>query len=305
MPIKKDLSDLPKGDRREGKLPDARPRFTGPIAEAWYEKWKETSDLAFAVEGTRIRHSWAGKCARELGYRLTDTEESNPIDIASAWTFTIGHMVHDKWQEFLQLVFPNAQIEVKGVIEEIDSSCHVDAVVTFEIEGKLWKVALELKSINGFGFKMAIGARGEAEGPRGSAIKQGALNAVAMGADELVIAYVSLENLSPREVEKLGLREPWQRFTAEWTFSREEYTAIANEEKLRLSTILAVVDAGKLPPRSIPDLPKGARVTDPKSGTWTQVDAEGAVINAGTTWQCGYCSFQTRCNADLHGEVAG
>ena len=304
MPIKNDLSGLPKGDRRQGNLPDSYPRFTGPIAEAWFEKWKETSDLAFAVEGTRIRHSWAGKCAREISYRLTDTDETEPMDLASAWTVTIGHLVHDMWQEYLQLVFPEAQIEVKGVIQEIDSSCHVDAVVTFEIEGKPWKVALELKSINGFGFKMAIGARGEAEGPRGSAIKQGALNAVAMGADELVIAYVSLENLSPREAEKLGLKQPWQRFTAEWSFDKEQFTAIANDEKVRLASILAIVDDGRLAPRAIPDLPRGARITDPTSGTWTIVDEKGGITNAGTTWQCNYCSFQSRCNADLHGETA-
>lgn len=294
MALKTDHSSMPK-PRKEGAVPDATSRFAPLLAAAWASN-VDTEERAFSIEGRRIRHSWAASCARLIGYRIRGEEPSDPMTVADYWRMGLGTKVHDLWQEILQQAFSMADVEVKVGIDEIESAGHIDAVITESMTG--YTTALELKTINGFGFKMAIGARGEAEGARWSAVVQGALNAKAVDADELVIVYLSMECLSPRELKKIGAEE-WQRFAAEWTFTREEYEPIAEAEMKRMARILEIVDAGDLPPRQIPDpeIPKGARVTDPSTGTWQQIQ-DNKIIAAGTTWHCGYCSQRSRCLAD-------
>lgn len=302
MPIRKDLSELPAGDQREGVLPDAAPRYAPVLARAW-ENTVEKGELAFAVPGTRFRHSWAGKCARELSYLTLGYEPSEPFDEATYWVFGIGKAIHELWQQRLMDAFPGCEVEVNCRIDEMDSSGHIDAVITGDNSGvgvpAGKKVALELKTINGFGFKMAIGARGKAEGPRDSAIIQGALNAHAVDADELVIVYLALENLSPREAHNKGLKEPWQRFSAEWSWTREQYEPIALAEIARVQQIHKIIDGGNLAPRLIPSLPAGAEIVDPLKGTWIQRDATGNnIAQTGSFWGCAYCSFRSQCVAD-------
>jgi hypothetical protein len=164
--------------------------------------------------------------------------------------------------------------------------------------------ALEIKTINGYGMKMAAGARGDAEGPRTSAITQGALNALAVDADELVILVLSLELMSERELAKLGPgKTEVDRFVAEWTFTREQYEPVARAEIARINKILALNDEHKLPPRVMPGLPDGARIVDPKRGAW-HVVVDGQVTQAGTHWQCAnYCRHRDRCIADGPGVI--
>lgn len=294
----KDLSHLKAPEQSAGWLPDKGAKYAPVLAQAWADELGDTS-LEFSVPESRIRHSWAGNCARSIAYEVIQREAgedlvTEPLSVADHWRFGIGTAAHEKWQEVMQTLWDEAQIEVTCSIPEVPSSGHIDLVMRDD-ERKL--VAMELKTINGFGFKMAVGARGEAEGPRSSAVTQGALNGYSLGADEVVIVYLSLENLSPRELAKIGTEE-WQRFSAEWTIPKDVFMPIAEREVKRFKKILEVVDAEALPPRAIPDLPQGARVSNPATGAWLQFDNEGAVINSGSTWHCAYCPFRSRCIAD-------
>lgn len=297
----KDLSDLPKS---HGHTPDKAPW----LAPALADKWAETVDRqepAMASEEARIRHSWAGDCARAMGYHVMDVEVSDELSVADFWRFGTGSVIHERWQEVIAVAFPSAEVEKEVVIEEIPSAGHIDLFIPGGHEPSdivlplTNSVSVELKSINGFGFKKAVGARGEAEGPRTSAVLQGSLNAHAADADEMKIVYLSLENLSPYELKKIGEHE-WQRFAAEWTYTRDEYEALAQPEIKRMSKVLEYVDAGKLPPRQVPDdsMPKGARVTDPSKGSWTLVNTDGDIIQSGRTWRCDYCPFRRLCISD-------
>lgn len=313
----KDLSDLPPAARlAHGRQPDVTPRYGILLAQAWYDQYVAdgftTKD--HAVEGTAFRNSSAGVCTRALGYDtfITQEEVSNPPTMADSWRFFLGQAVHEMLQEKLQVAYgPGAEVEVKVDMRPfgLNSSGHIDAVVrtpTGEILAshddtgdvlEMRTVAIEYKTINGFGFKMAVGARGDAEGPRTSAVLQGALNALAVDADELVIVYCSLELLSPREFDKIGGGPEHLRFMAEWTYTKDEYVPLAEAEIRRMQKVLAYSDQGLLPPRMIPGLPAGARVSDPKKGAWTVV-VDNQIKDAGTTWHCGYCRHQDRCIAD-------
>ena len=248
-----------------------------------------------AVEGTVVRHSWAGMCSRRIAYGISGYEETDPPDLAAYWRFGLGTAVHDMWQPIILKVFEGAEIEVKSQSNDLLTSGHADAVV--EVDGK--KVCLELKTINGWGFKDCVGARGPASGPKYASIVQAALNAYTLGADEMVVVLLSLENLSAREMGRLGWVESWRKFCAEWTYGKEEISVIAEAELARLGEIVGLAADGVLAPRSIPDpeLPPGAVVTDPNRGAWEVRDGE-VILDVGVTWHCNYCPMQRQCSDD-------
>lgn len=294
--IKTDLRDL--AQQEQPSHPPANEALYAPmLARAWMNT-VDTSEKAFAIEGTRIRNSWAASCARKMSYEIRGDAPSNPFDEASYHTFGIGTALHEKWQAVLLDAFPNADIEVDLDMRPhgLDASGHLDMGLP-DVDGK--RVAMELKTTGGFAFKLAVGERGAAEGPRWSAIVQGALNALAYDADEMRIVLLSLECISQKKAEQLWDGEPWRRFSAEWVFTRDEYEPIARLEIKRMNKILGFIDAGGLAPRQIPDplIPAQARIVDPAKGMWEHIQ-DGMILNAGTWWGCGYCSQRERCIQD-------
>jgi hypothetical protein len=227
----------------------------------------------------------------------------------------LGTMVHELLQEAVTRAFPGAEVEkVVGAehdeIMGLPTSGRTDLfIVTMPDETadppKVSKrVAVEIKTINGFGFKMAVGARGVPEGPRSGALFQAALNGRAHQADEVVVLVLSLECLSDRELGELvkktgGEADPIRKFVAEWSYAMSELDEMVDRELERLGKIVKLVDDEKLPPRSIPlEMPARARVTDPMKGVW-QIVADGNVMDSGTVWQCEhYCEFRDRCAED-------
>lgn len=326
--IKQDNSTLPR-EASEGNPPDATPRFGQLLAEAWSAMNDERYHQKSRTDVDRyIRLGWGGKCARDIGYRLLDVEPTNPSDMAGEWRMGLGTMVHELLQEAVMRAFPGAEVEkVVGAehdeIMGLPTSGRTDLfIVTKAAPGELRKrIAVEIKTINGFGFKMAVGARGTPEGPRTGALFQAALNGRAHQADEVVVLVLSLECLSDRELESLvkkqgGTADPWRKFLAEWTYPMSALDEMVDRELARLAKIVTMTDAAAearktaphlipaalLPPRSIPlEMPARGRVVDPgngsKKGRWA-VEVDGNVMDAGETWFCQYCDYRDRCVQD-------
>lgn len=297
MPLKKDHSSKKTVSqvKKQAVDPDESPRFAPLLAEAWAAE-AATGDREMAVEGTVVRHSWAGMCARRIAYGISGYEETDPPDLAAYWRFGLGTAVHDMWQPIFVKVFgETADVEVKCQSNDLLTSGHADAFVLVDDK----RVVLELKTINGWGFKSSVGARGPAEGPKYASIVQAALNAHTLDADEMVVVLLSLENLSAREMDRLGWVESWRKFCAEWTYGREEIDVIATAELTRLGEIVGLAADGVLAPRSIPDpqLPPGAIVTNPVKGAWEVRDGE-IILDVGVTWHCNYCPMQRQCCDD-------
>lgn len=329
MAIKQSNRDLPRGSDSPGNPPDANPRIGQLLARAW----GEINEAEFHRRSREdvelyIRLGWGGKCARDIGYQLLGVPKSNPPDLAGEWRMGLGTMVHEGLQAAVQKAFPGAEVEkvVDAQHDEIFGFPVSGRTDLFLVEGgylhpnergedqtREKRVAVEVKTINGFGFKKCIGARGPAEGPRTGAIFQGALNARAHDADELVIVLLSLECLGDREFGELlkkqgGEPDPVRKFVAEWSYDRETLNELVDREIARLAKIVDMAKAveineefevsGPLPPRSIPlEMPPRARVVDPTKGSWV-LEIEGEVVQAGDTWWCGYCDFRDRCIAD-------
>lgn len=301
MPLKTDRSDLPR-QTTEGTEPDASPRFVTALAEAWHRTWLLDEDRPTAT-GSLLRGSEAASCAKAMSYNIRQRNgegiaPSNPPTIADAYRFGVGTAIHDMFQAVVVDAFPGAEVEVVGVYDQPDLSLHADVMLTHNDK----RVLIELKSVNGFGFRsMTTGSRGPAEGPRISAITQGALAAKALGADELVIALLSLELLSPDVAKRNNVGEVG-RFCAEYTYLPDEFLPIADAELARMDEILRRTLAGEDVPRSIPGVtPKGARVVDPEQGRWELRSPEGdMILDSGSAWPCrGYCKWAGLCAADL------
>ncbi len=303
MGIKNDLTHLPSPAKTsgEGLVPDASPRFAHLLAEHWREEEQRKGDLARAHTDTRFRHSDAGNCARAISYAALDIEASDPMDLSGYWNTGLGSRVHDLFQGVLSIRFGSqAVIEQKVRSVDADGSGHIDAVVRMPAgdapDDGAKVVAVELKTVGGFAYKMAVGERGAAQGPKADHILQAALNAAAVDADEAVIVYLAKEAISVNVAARKGFDEI-TRFAAEWTLTREQYEPLAKAEAERITGILALVDDGELPLRRFPsaELPKGHEIVDPTTGRWEVHGKEGEVLDTGTFWACGYCRWQSLC----------
>lgn len=283
--------------------------FREGLVEAWLEAHPR-EERAHAVEDTRWRHSHAGKCSRFLQYKQLGIEPSEPFTPTALWVFAVGQLVHDEWQAALADQFgDDVELELGLPSVWMDGSCSLDGKVTF-LDGSI--IAIEIKSINGMGYKAAVGALSRpAEGPRSSAKLQAAMNACSTpGAIGAYVIYVALEAVSPSIAAKKGFDE-LDRFIKVWWIPIEECIALATPEFERLTKIGEWLDEHnhgddvyEWIPRKIPDpdIPANARITDPSSGAWqlTSRNAEGVlqVVDLGNTWHCNYCEFQSRCQTD-------
>ena len=310
--IKKNLSGLRTASSNDGVRPDADPFIGRAIAKAWlndnYEEGK-----AHAVDGTRFRFSMAGTCSRQLQYYVQGVEVTNPPDAADAWRMGLGTMVHEMMQKYFAEgvdigdVFEcdsyDVEMEVKTHLPVIEGSGHVDMLFTLYDEYKniVRRIVVEIKTLNGFGFKVAAtGFKGAAEGPRRDHIKQAALSAYALGADDVIICYVSMENVSPSLAAKYCDDPVFGRFTAQWTYSIAEWMPLAEAEVVRINNILKQIDDPDIKlvdPVIENDFGVEVSITDPRSGRW-ELMHENQLIDSGRAWQCGYCRYRDRCIKD-------
>jgi hypothetical protein len=304
MPINRDLSDLPSSSGY-GDPPRAVPRLVTKLAEAWHAQL--TDEFAHgAIPELPYRGSDSGKrCDRQLQYSLSKLPDTDPNDIASVWRMNIGTMVH----EAIQRIFPAAfdgdgtTVEVERVLDlreiGIPGSQRVDMVLT-NAEGVV--VPLELKTINGFGFKkMATTFKGPPDGPRSGHRLQLAFSVVALDAPYGVLGYLSLENISPDLLKSMYGPDALavQQFAAEWVVSRDEAEVLVARERRRIERVLKAVDAEVLVSRELsdPEYPLGATVVNPSTGAWSVLD-QGMVVETGRTWMCDYCNQRSRCIQD-------
>lgn len=314
--IKRDLSDLPPAD---GLTPDEHPRFAPLLAEWW-----STRDSDHVPSGKAFIHSDAGKCARAISYRLAKIPKSDPMDLPGFHNVELGTLIHEAWQEALpamftveraQAMFPDRSVvsvginvEVEVHHEVVDSIGFIDAVVTVTFAGGPdYVIAVELKSQGGWGFKNSIGKARKgaaAEGPNDGHLLQAALNGLAVDADEVVVAYIAKECLSATQYRDV---EPAARFTAEWTFTRDQYEPLARDEIARMAKVLELNREGLLAPRKLPDMPPRSEITDPSTGEWQQVlvdeDGTETLGDVGRAFWCSYCSYQTLCATTEAGRI--
>lgn len=296
MPLVRDLSHLPTPAATKGDAvaPDPEPTFLAPYFEALAERHDADGERPHAVEGTRFRHSMADGCSRAIAYHALQLPESDPMDVTGILVTGNGTAKHDEVQAILteRLGKSAPQVEVPCRVEGFDGSGTADGF-TFDDEHR---TCWEHKNVGGYAFKMAVGERGAPQGPKRAHIVQGALNALALDCDLLVITYLTWEAISVNAAARKRISEVG-RVAAQWTFERAQWEPLARAEVARVTAILALLDAGTLPARKFPDpeFPKGAVITDPSTGQWQVRGEEGDTLDAGSWWACAYCRWQGVC----------
>ena len=294
--IRKDLSHM---NYDQPPVENNRRLFLPRIVEYWEQDREAPSN----PEGTRWRGSQAASCARQIAYATAGSEETNPPGLADKWRMGLGSTVHEILAPAMERWA--GKDSSLNIIEEWETPLgehgygHADMLIE---TGEGQRILLELKTINGFGYKQSVE---NSQGPRWSAVLQGSMYAHAAKADLLVIGYLAMELISPGRAAAKGIDEVG-RFASEWHYTREEFAPWAEAEVARLEGITTEIHdkgvaAHDIPRRFShydPDIPFGAEVTAPSNGKWMLRNEEGAVVDSGSTWMCNYCRFQKLCVKD-------
>lgn len=290
--------------------PDNSPRY----AHALGVQFADTLAAAFGTppddDLPLIGNHEVGACARAVSFAAAGIDHTDPLDTAGAWTAGIEAHVLSLWQHSLPAFAAPASVRTNVVcaVDGIDGEFAAHAVIESDSSASpdgptlRRRTVAMLNIIGGYAYKQIVGDKYEPRGPREQDVRQAALIGGACDADEVVIAYVSLEKVSPAAASRRQLG-PVTRFAAEWTLSREEYEPVAASERSRLSGVLGLLDGDEptLAARKIPDeeIVTGATVTDPTTGRWERWEAtpDGHVglTHEGNTYRCAYCPFRSAC----------
>lgn len=294
----KDLSNLPAAKADGGpKTGPSRPILMGELSTAWFTAKTAEEQRPTVVDGQRFRPSKAGSCSQALLYKAEGVEPTDPPDMAAHWSFHMGQKVHDWFDEWAETSVPGMLLEHQYVTQypgigqfggNIDA--YHPAFKPADSDKDPVSIAVEVKSINGLGYQQVA-----TQGPRESALLQGAINAWGVGADYLVIVNMGLQVMTENAGRKKGLSHfPEQRFALEWWYPRNEFVPLAEAELARIAQAIDG-NGGRRPL----DIPVMAEITNPSTGQWTELDDSGRTVNLGNTWMCGYCDYQSRCIEDV------
>lgn len=261
--------------------PDTDPYF-GELLAKWLAAQPNDKPTAGS---TRFRHSDAGSCARSIALTAAGVTPSNPPSPSGRWQMNIGTYGHEAIQTAIVDRFgDDAKVEAVCLWDDgFDGSGHAD--VHLKVTGFDSSALLEVKTSGAYGWDLAVGLNRKArkmtegQGPKTSALIQGALNALALDCDDLVVILLSNESVSDSLARQLDLTEI-QRFYAQFTYERRVWEPWALAEKERVSTVLAMLDGGNLADRY-----------------WI---ADGFVptrLRGNESFPCGYCRHRETCVA--------
>lgn len=226
--------------------------------------------------GSRCRGSQAGRCSREIAFDVLGLERNVLIPPNVLMAFSVGHKYHEVIQT-IAVEYLGAEVEVTADWQpDHDLSCHADMVYTLEDRGGV-RVVGEIKSMSGYGFALATGAKfsDDGPGPKMDHVIQAALSALAPNVQAQLIHMIYVDK------DKHGIAE-WlidvdQPFV-QWGGSPRD---LVMQELERFGGILGRIDDGKIPARWIPG---HGRVDNPPNRN-----------SKGDPWNCRYCAFQPTC----------
>lgn len=320
MPIKKDHSELPAPARASGSgwKPNSDPLW-GPIL---VDHLKTLSPPREPKQREYVSPSNALKCARDLSYRSAGVEGS-PMDPSGWWVTSFGTLVHGVLEEAAKLHYGPEHVTMEerigsvqedgSVLPEIvqvrDHAIPVIGYIDYRIHSPELSLAGDFKTVGGFAYKLAVGERGQAQGPKREHLIQAGIGALVRGSDMVGVTYLAKDAISMQVARSKGFDE-WQRFISEWHVPLDEIRTEVEDELIRMWQINRLVhEDGQLAARKIPGIP--AEIASPKDGGWQKFDRyetpEGEVrevlVDSGSSWMCAYCSVQANCIADGPGRV--
>lgn len=184
--------------------------------------------------------------------------------------------------------------------ETFEIERHASGAHTWSPEHERAEFTVEFKTVNGMGFKtMATTFRGPPEGARSGHILQGAMSAKALGCNQVIVAYLAMENVGD-DLKASVVNGELGRFAAEWHYTVDELEPQIEYEVGRIRRLLAAAEHDVLPMRVLhdSDLPANAHIVNPMTKAWVVTDEHGGIVDQGSKWFCGYCDYRSRCVED-------
>jgi len=191
-----------------------------------------------------LRASFAGGCARRIGYQLRNEPATNPLTHVSILAFNIGSAVHLVVQAALQRLYPDGEAEAEGGLIALGSAicpwdpsddggeptigCHAD----FFYGSDALPTVVEIKSMQPYAFNKA-----KEEGVQEHHLLQAGLAGLALGAEYLELVYV---NKSQGQI-------------AVYRFHPSAWRAKATQEAIRLARVYELHTEGELAPPMDPE----------------------------------------------------
>lgn len=260
--------------------PIIHPMIAADLAEAYGDGSKPTAD------GTMFRASEALNCSRAIGFRVADIPEFVSVPPEVMLTFDVGNRFHERIQGILARQIGAVAEFVATYVPEYSMSAHVDAVYGLDEEMKFTgtsvganRVAVEIKTVSGYGWLLATGGRksDEGPGPKAEHIAQVAIaaNAPNVGAQFIHLIYI--------DKDKQGIAEWFLDMDEQLPARYENATPreLARVELERSVGIARRLEDGMLPTRYIPGY--GRVETPPAADTRLE------------PWNCRYCRWQPIC----------
>lgn len=265
----------------KGFPPLSEPIGGAAVAKRFREARAAQGDKPTAA-GTRLRCSDANACSRKIVFGMLKIPRDIPFTDDTLMAFRAGDFYHQVVQEALTIEL-NARCEVPvDYSPEISLSGSCDAV--YNADGHT--IAVEIKSMKGFGFDYCAGNRKSQNGPgpKPEHLVQAGMYALApqIGASKVHIIYMSKDSGTCAEW-LIGVDEELPHL------ENQTVRGMVEEELARLRGILEVVDGGDLPKRYIPGV---GVVEDPP-----------APDSRDNPWNCRYCSWQPTCAGLASGRV--
>jgi hypothetical protein len=241
-------------------------------------EWLKSQDTPRpTADGTLGRASDAGKCSRQMAFRMLEVEPDRLVPPETLMAFNVGNRFHETVQAVMKAAIPTFEAEVVGTYKQmgIDVSCHADGMYVSPDYGV---TCAEIKTISGYGFKLAVGqAHGDdPPGPKAEHVCQAAICGAApqIAAQSLHMIYIDKDKGGIAEWI-LGMDVPYPFLGG----STPRQYAEADLE--RMMGVMGRIESGMLPVRYIPGVGK--------------VESPPAEGSRGKPWQCRYCSWQPTC----------
>lgn len=326
--ITTDRSDLPTAAELAGVWPpDADPWVLDTLIGAWKASVERREHHPRPADAPYFASDSGMTCARQLHYAFTDAPR-DPMPLPQLWKVNLGTMVHaalealpipETWAPEVRFDLTPIGIPGRGRADLVVFAGPAADHVTVEVDPATgarrttWNGTGEVRAVvdymtqNGYGYKLAATSfKGGPFGPSAGKMTQAALGAVAMNADEAVVAHLAMEVLGPDFGKGRVGPDDLVRFASQWSIGRERAVELVDRERVRVRRAIAVRDAGVLPIRSLGgDMPDGAVVADPLGPRWEVRNRDGKVVQAGKAWPCDYCGWRDRCVTDGPGDPEG
>jgi CRISPR/Cas system-associated exonuclease Cas4 (RecB family) len=252
------------------------------FADTFYKHFEEQDKKREQSDEVTFAPSYLNSCARQIFWKKTGAEASNPIDLPARFKMHFGSLQHEGMQDILR---------EKGILKEAEEhrtaeynglkfNYYLDGIVDDEGEDAI----IEIKTIYGRGFDFVQDA------PKEDHMMQVLSYMAFTGIKRAYIVYVGRDNglIRQHEIISNGNLTLNGKPVNEW---RDMWKAKMD----RLPELKKSIEDGKLPARDFNIVMKN------RGEIYYEFTKDK--VKHKSDWQCSYCQFKDKCWAEEIAEM--